>query len=51
MQLLAGSELTDQLVTSNSMNLFHILKLSAEYLSADPNIWELKETTVWGDVV
>ena len=26
------------------MNLFHILKLSAEFLSADPNIWELQES-------
>jgi len=45
------SSTLDQLVTSNSMNLFHILKLSAEFLSADLNICELQEATVWGDVV
>jgi len=34
----------DQLVTSNSMNLFHTLKLPTGFLSADPDTWELQES-------
>jgi len=34
----------DQLATSNSMNFFHIFKLPTDFLSTDPDTWELQES-------
>lgn len=38
------SRTIDQFVTSNSINLFHILKLPTEFLSVDPDTWESQES-------